>query len=119
MKASIFGWCLTEGREVLQLAGACFFMHQIHHQIIVFCPPHICHQVIDNFDQLYDDIVNCKTKSKNENIYIKRVTIDPSLWSGEEMQVIEVMDQKALQELDQLNDEFKSKSGKKLQRALI
>ena len=47
MKASIFGWCLTEGREVLQLAGACFFMHQIHQQIIIFCPPHICQQVID------------------------------------------------------------------------
>ena len=35
---------------------------------------------------------------------MRRVTLNPSVWSGEEMQVIEVMDEAALQELDQLND---------------
>ena len=38
---------------------------------------------------------------------MRRVTLDPSLWSDEQMQVIEVIDEAALQELDQFNDEAK------------
>ena len=72
---------MKERDEVLQLDGACFFMHQIENknldpdQIIVFCPENWCEAPIVHETQIIDIKINFEA-TPTHNIQFKRVTLD-------------------------------------------
>ena len=121
----MFGFSTEEGKEVVQLAGACFFVHQYvpkseerekddqSEKIIVFCPNQICAKTIATKKQF--------TSTDNiaaGPVHMKRVTLDPSTWSSDELTVIEVMGADTLEKL--MNDEkYSGEADKELQKALI
>lgn len=75
---------------MVQLSGACLLVHQIvqkpeerekddkSEKIIVLCPPSICAKVIATKKQF----ANLTDNDVNDQINMKRVTLDPSNWSS-------------------------------------
>ena len=107
----MFGFSTEEGKEVVQLAGACFFVHQYvpkteerekddkSEKIIVFCPNQICAKPIATKKQF----ASIADNTKSNPLHMKRVTLDPSTWSSDELTVIEVMGADTLEKL--MNDD--------------
>lgn len=119
-KVSMYGFSPKEGKEVVQLAGACFFVHQYadklkesdsrlpSDKIIVFFSNEMCAKPIASKRQLQSILDDA-----SEDINMKRVTLDPSNWSSDELTVIEVLGADSLEKLVS-GEEYSGKEDKEL-----